>query len=114
MNKIYRILGKKGRITIPYEIRKYVGFKQNDILSFYVQDDKSILIKREKLCDECKEETENGFDDSDSITLRGFIDGLSETQPKAAFMYLSLKNEKGKIRVSGGEQSVVRNAKKKK
>ena len=26
MRKLYRILGKKGRITIPYEIRSRVGF----------------------------------------------------------------------------------------
>lgn len=34
MTKLYRILGKRGRITIPYEIRKRVGFSYNDILSF--------------------------------------------------------------------------------
>ena len=34
MKKIYRILGKRGRITVPFEIRQSVGFKQNDILSF--------------------------------------------------------------------------------
>lgn len=32
--KTYRILGKRGRITVPYEIRCKVGFKQNDVLSF--------------------------------------------------------------------------------
>lgn len=26
MNKLYRILGKRGRVTIPYEIRQRVGF----------------------------------------------------------------------------------------
>lgn len=31
MTKLYRILGKRGRITIPYEIRKRVGFSYNDI-----------------------------------------------------------------------------------
>ena len=34
MNKLYRILGKRGRITIPYEIRRRVGFSYNDALSF--------------------------------------------------------------------------------
>lgn len=32
--KTFRILGKRGRITVPYEIRCKVGFKQNDVLSF--------------------------------------------------------------------------------
>ena len=34
MNKMYRILGKRGRITIPFELRKRVGFAYNDVLSF--------------------------------------------------------------------------------
>lgn len=33
MLKIYRVLGKKGRITIPYEIRQRIGFRYNDVLS---------------------------------------------------------------------------------
>ena len=34
MAQMYRILGKRGRITIPFEIRQRVGFSQNDVLSF--------------------------------------------------------------------------------
>lgn len=48
---IYRVLGKKGRITIPYAIRKRIGFRYNDILSFTEQNDGSVVIKREKLCE---------------------------------------------------------------
>ena len=50
--KTYRILGKRGRITVPYEIRCKVGFKQNDILSFEeAEDGKAVIVKRERLCD---------------------------------------------------------------
>lgn len=114
MNKVYRILGKKGRITIPYEIRKYVGFNHNDIISFCIQDDKSILLKREKLCDECREDIENEICNSANLTLKDFLDSLSEKQKNAAYMYLSLKNDKGKIKVSGGEQNAVKNKKREK
>lgn len=48
MLKIYRVLGKKGRITIPYEIRQRIGFRYNDVLSFIQQDDGSVLVRREK------------------------------------------------------------------
>ena len=34
MIKMFKILGKRGRITIPYEIRQKVGFAYNDLLSF--------------------------------------------------------------------------------
>lgn len=48
MLKIYRVLGKRGRITIPFEIRQRIGFKYNDVLSFTQQNDGSILVRREK------------------------------------------------------------------
>lgn len=48
MLKIYRVLGKRGRITIPYEIRQRIGFKYNDVLSFTQQDDGSVVVRREK------------------------------------------------------------------
>ena len=44
MNKLYRILGKRGRITIPYEIRRRAGFQYNDVLSFTEQDDRTITV----------------------------------------------------------------------
>ena len=47
MNKLYRILGKRGRITIPYEIRRRVGFQYNDVLSFTEQDDRTVVVRRE-------------------------------------------------------------------
>ena len=31
---IYKILGKRGRITIPWEIRRELGFAYNDVVSF--------------------------------------------------------------------------------
>ena len=55
MLKIYRVLGKKGRITIPFEIRQRIGFRYNDVLSFTQQDDGSVVVRREKLCDNCNE-----------------------------------------------------------
>ena len=55
MIKIYRVLGKKGRITIPFEIRQRIGFRYNDVLSFTQQDDGSVLVSREKICDNCNE-----------------------------------------------------------
>ena len=46
MKKLYRILGKRGRITIPYEIRQRVGFSYNDVLSFTEADDGRTVMGR--------------------------------------------------------------------
>lgn len=87
MLKIYRVLGKKGRITIPYEIRQQIGFRYNDVLSFTQQDDDSVVVRREKICDNCKESEE---DFEENFTLEDFIDSLSEEEQRNALLHLSL------------------------
>ena len=87
MLKIYRVLGKKGRITIPYEIRQRIGFRYNDVLSFIQQDDGSVLVRREKICDNCKELAE---EHEENFTLEDVIDSLSEEEQRDALIHLSL------------------------
>ncbi len=87
MLKMYRILGKRGRITIPYEIRQRIGVRHNDVLSFTQQDDGSVLVRREKICDNCKELAE---DFEESIALEDFLDSLSEEEQRDALVHLSL------------------------
>ncbi len=94
---IYRVLGKKGRITIPYVIRKRIGFRYNDILSFTEQNDGSVVIKREKLCDNCIDIAEEYSED---ITMEDFLDSLSEEEQRDALIHLSLLwAEKQKISI---------------
>lgn len=87
MLKIYRVLGKKGRITIPFEIRQQIGFRYNDVLSFTQQDDGSVLVRKEKICYNCKESEE---DFEDNFTLEDFLDSLSEEEQRDALIHLSL------------------------
>lgn len=87
MLKIYRVLGKKGRITIPYEIRQRIGFRYNDVLSFIQQDDGSVLVRREKICDNCNELAEEFEENS---ILEDFLDSLSEEEQRDALLHLSL------------------------
>ncbi len=87
MLKIYRVLGKKGRITIPYEIRQQIGFRYNDVLSFNQQDDGSVVVRREKICDNCNELAEE-FEEN--FTLEDFLGSLSEEEQRNALLHLSL------------------------
>lgn len=87
MLKMYRVLRERGRITIPYEIRKRIGFRYNDVLSFTQQDDGSVVIRREKLCDNCQYLEE---DFEENITLEDFLDSLSEKEQRDALIHLSL------------------------
>ena len=75
MHKIYRILGKRGRITIPFEIRQRIGFRYNDVLSFTELDDSSVVVRREKICDNCQYLEE---DFEENYTLEDFLDSLSD------------------------------------
>lgn len=90
---MFRILGKRGRITIPYEIRKRVGFSYNDVLSFTESSDgRSVIVKREKICDDCKSnQAQTVREDADTVTLFDFLNGLSAQQQQAALLHLSVK-----------------------
>lgn len=102
MAKLLRILGKRGRITIPYEIRQRVGFQYNDVLSFTeIADGRSVVVKREKICDNCKG-TKPAEKDSDTVTLLDFLNSLSPEQQRAALVHLSVRwAEKQKIGLDG-------------
>ena len=90
--KINKILGKRGRITIPYEIRLKMGFKYNDLVSFEEQDNNTVIIRREKICDGCKNDAPNPVEKpTDEITLLEFLDGLSDAEQRAVFVHLMTK-----------------------
>ena len=90
--KINKILGKRGRITIPYEIRLKMGFKYNDLVSFEEQDNNTVIIRREKICDGCKKDEPNPVEKpTDEITLLEFLDGLSDAEQRAVFVHLMTK-----------------------
>ena len=87
MLRLFRVLGKRGRITIPFEIRQRIGFRYNDVLSFNQQDDGSVLVRREKLCDNCQYLEE---DFEENYNLEDFLDSLSEEEQRDALLHLSL------------------------
>lgn len=91
MNKVYRILGKRGRITVPFEIRKSCGFAYNDILSFTEQDNNTVIVKRETLCDGSRCIDNPSQNKQDTVTLFDFLNGLSEKEQRAALIHLSVK-----------------------
>lgn len=50
MTKLLRVLGKRGRITIPYEIRQKLGLSHNDLLSFTEGNDgRTVIVRRERM-----------------------------------------------------------------
>ena len=92
MTKLYRILGKRGRITIPYELRKRVGFSCKDVLSFAQQDDRTVIVRREKLCNDCRKAPDAPVKpEPEGITLLNFLDGLSAKEQRAALIHLSVR-----------------------
>jgi len=87
MNKIFKILGKRGRITIPFEIRLALGFAYNDVVSFAI-DGENVLVRREKVCDGCKtaDVTSNR-----SITLKEIIEELTPNELWTALTHLNVR-----------------------
>ncbi|MBQ3194988.1 MAG: AbrB/MazE/SpoVT family DNA-binding domain-containing protein [Clostridia bacterium] len=90
MRKMYRVLGKRGRVTIPFEIRERVGFGYNDVLSFTeASDGRTVIVRREKICDDCIDIETIPIKD-DKVTLFDFLNSLSPAQQKAALIHLTV------------------------
>lgn len=83
MRKIYRILGKKGRTTIPYELRQHSNFKANDLLSFELAESDTIVIRREKAC--------GSVSDAKKSTVNDILDTLTPDEQRTALVLLTLK-----------------------
>lgn len=52
MYTVRKILGKRGRTTIPYELRQILDMRAQDVITFSINDDKNcVVITKEKICD---------------------------------------------------------------
>ena len=103
MKKMYRILGKRGRITIPYDIRVKVGFQQDDVLSFEESEDgRTVIVRREKICDCIQKGNKAEKEVSDEMTLYDFLNRLTSEQQRAALIHLSVKWAEAQGGVHGG------------
>lgn len=88
MTKPIKILGKRGRVTIPFEIRQALGYTDNDILSFNAQPDGTLLVRREKLCDDGEEEP---AEKRTSDSVMKLLDSLSDSQQREILIKLSVR-----------------------
>ena len=73
--KIFRIIGREGRITIPWAIRQKAGFRPDDVVSFQLMEDDSVLVRRESTCG--KEKNPGAGRDA---AITAFLDSLDEKQ----------------------------------
>jgi len=89
MEKILKILGKRGRITIPWEIRGELGFACNDVVSFERTGD-AVLVRREKLCDGCNKVTAPKPKDNAAI-LAELLENFTAEELRSALIHLSVR-----------------------
>ena len=89
MDKIYRILGKRGNTTIPFPLRVHMGLHPNDLLS-YQRDGDCIVIRREKVCDNCGQGEEKDLLTA-SEELQDFVASLPVEAQRELFLDLSVR-----------------------
>lgn len=93
---LLRILGQKGRITIPYELREKLDWQEGDVITFADMPDGSITMTREFLCDYCGDCSDESSKNEPpqikkEITLQECLDDLSEKDQRDALVYLMTK-----------------------
>jgi AbrB family looped-hinge helix DNA binding protein len=79
---IYRILGRKGRITIPYPLRQKIGFRCGDVISF-AENGNDIILRKEPVCSHCKTEKREDMLD--------YFNRLTPEEQRGALIHLSLR-----------------------
>jgi bifunctional DNA-binding transcriptional regulator/antitoxin component of YhaV-PrlF toxin-antitoxin module len=89
--KIYKILGKRGRITLPLEIRQEMGFAFNDVVSFERTGD-AVTVRREKVCDNCAAPKKPELMSKSRATLLAeLLDDLTAEELRTALIRLSVR-----------------------
>lgn len=83
--KLYRVLGREGKITIPHAMRQHIGFRDSDIVSFELISRDAVLVRREILLNR------DGVPiDADMPSLQDFLESLTEKEQHAALVHLSV------------------------
>ena len=83
--RTYRVLGQKGRTTIPLSIRMRLGLRCGDVLSFE-EENGAVTVRKEKLCDHCKDRLE-----SQGASLSALADSLSQDERRVLLTCLIAK-----------------------
>lgn len=82
-NKIYRIIGNEGRVTIPHQMQLCAGLLSNTVVSFELVSEDAVLVRREQLKNQAESQTE-------MPSLKELLEGLTESQRSAAQCYLAI------------------------
>ena len=88
MNKIFKLIGKRGRTTVPFEIRMKMRLGYNSLVSYELKDEDTLILRKEKICDGCKEPIIK------EATILDVVNSLSDTEQKALYRYLSIRLSK--------------------
>ncbi len=87
---VRRVIGIKGRITIPFRIRRFLGIKYNDVLSFSLgEEPDTIVIKKLKICNNCCDTSTDG--EEKMAELQEFLKDYSSTDINRALKLLEEK-----------------------
>ena len=82
-NKIYRIIGNEGRVTIPHQLRQCAGLVSHTVVSFELVSEDTVVVRREQLKDQADAPTE-------MPSLRELLESLTPEQQEAARCYLAV------------------------
>ena len=80
---IYKLMGKRGRATIPHVFREFLGFEENTLLAYELTEDgDALLVRRVEACDGCE-----GVESQD-VSLYDFLNELTTEEKQAAIVHL--------------------------
>lgn len=84
--KVLRILGKRGRTTVPFALRKELGLQPGDVVSFTLEND-CVAVRKEAICD--LDRCPLLDDDGGEITAASVLDDFACLTPNGQYQVLS-------------------------
>ena len=82
--KYYRVIGKKGRTTIPFSMRVRLDIRDNDLISFEETDDGAVLVRREQMC-----QSRGPCPIEDDVTIYDILNCLTEKEMLGVMIHLT-------------------------
>lgn len=87
--KLFRFIGKRGRTTIPLQMRVSHDIHDNDFVSFEDMEDGSIVIRQENIC-----EHRCFSDPEDETTIYDILNCLTNKEKEQILIYLAKELDK--------------------
>ena len=82
-SKIYKLIGRKGKTTLPFEVCKHLNLDHNSLISYELKDENLVILRKER---------DGGGNEVDANegNLVDLVNSLTDTEQRHLLHYLTI------------------------